>query len=112
MYTRDAARSGGSKHLNAERRERNAKGKTGKFSVGEGDDDLYSSKSKYDDDNDEDDIEKNKLDALAAGKRKRLEELNDDTLQKYIPGCSLKVPLRCREERSTKYGRRRRQRRR
>ena len=84
VYTRDAARSGGSKHLNAERRERNAKGKTGKFSVGEGDDDLYSSKSKYDDDNDEDDIEKNKLDALAAEKRKKLEELNDDTLQKYI----------------------------
>ncbi|CAL6374739.1 unnamed protein product [Bathycoccus prasinos] len=84
VYTRDAARSGGSKHLNAERRERNAKGKTGKFSVGEGDDDLYSSKGKYDDDNDEDDIEKNKLDALAAGKRKKLEELNDDTLQKYI----------------------------
>ena len=84
VYTRDAARSGGSKHLNAERRERNAKGKTGKFSVGEGDDDLYSSKSKYDDDNDENDIEKNKLDALAAEKRKKLEELNDDTLQKYI----------------------------
>jgi ATP-dependent DNA helicase Q4 len=84
VYTRDAARSGGSKHLNVERRERNAKGKTGKFSVGEGDDDLYSSKSKYDDDNDEDDIEKNKLDALAAEKRKKLEELNDDTLQKYI----------------------------
>ena len=84
VYTRDAARSGGSKHLNAERRERNAKGKTGKFSVGEGDDDLYSSKSKYDDGNDEDDIERNKLDALAAEKRKRLEELNDDTLQKYI----------------------------
>ncbi len=35
VYTRDAARNGGSKHLNAERRERNAKGKTGKFSVGE-----------------------------------------------------------------------------
>ena len=85
VYTREAARSGGSKHLNAERRERNAKGKSGKFSVGEGDDDLYSSKKKYDDDDDdEDDIEKHKLDALAAERRKKLEELNDDTLQKYI----------------------------
>jgi len=90
VYTRDAARNGGSKHLNAERRERNAKGKTGKFSVGEGDDDLYSSKNKHgggggdDDDDDDDDSEKNKLDALAEEKRKRLEALNDDTLQKYI----------------------------
>ena len=89
VYTRDAARNGGSKHLNAERRERNAKGKTGKFSVGEGDDDLYSSKNKHggdddDDDADDDDSEKNKLDALAEEKRKRLEALNDDTLQKYI----------------------------
>ena len=95
VYTRDAARNGGSKHLNAERRERNAKGKTGKFSVGEGDDDLYSSKNKRggggggggyddDDDDDDDDSEKNKLDALAEEKRKRLEALNDDTLQKYI----------------------------
>ena len=89
VYTRDAARNGGSKHLNAERRERNAKGKTGKFSVGEGDDDLYSSKNKHGgggggDDDDDDDSEKNKLDALAEEKRKRLEALNDDTLQKYI----------------------------
>ena len=89
VYTRDAARNGGSKHLNAERRERNAKGKTGKFSVGEGDDDLYSSKNKHgggddDADADDDDSEKNKLDALAEEKRKRLEALNDDTLQKYI----------------------------
>ena len=99
VYTRDAARSGGSKHLNAERRERNAKGKTWKFSVGEGDDDLYSSKSKYDDDNDEDDIEKNKLDALAAEKRKKLEELNGDTLQKYIAMfASASLPLPRRKE--------------
>ena len=89
VYTRDAARNGGSKHLNAERRERNAKGKTGKFSVGEGDDDLYSSKNKHGGgggggDDDDDDSEKNKLDALAEEKRKRLEALNDDTLQKYI----------------------------
>ena len=90
VYTRDAARNGGSKHLNAERRERNAKGKTGKFSVGEGDDDLYSSKNKHGGGggggggDDDDDSEKNKLDALAEEKRKRLEALNDDTLQKYI----------------------------
>jgi ATP-dependent DNA helicase Q4 len=87
VYRGDAARAGGSKHLNAERRERNGKGKAGNFSVGDGDDDFgvfakSGSKNGYDDD--DDDAKNTLADTVNAEKRKKLEELNDETLQKYI----------------------------